>query len=113
MNIFRNFASIGFLLSIAMLSVQCFAGATEVKAAEAIASTIIYFEKCTGDSPSSGKLERLVRSMYDAGMTPKEFQTGSSKATKEIERLYPGSARPPKRVCVQAVKLYDEVFGAM
>lgn len=113
MNIFRNFVSIGCLLSIATPSAQCFAGATEIRAAEAIASTIIYFEKCTGDSPSPGKLDRLVRSMYDAGMTPKEFQTGSKKATNEIERLYPGSARPPKRVCVEAVKLYDEVFGSM
>lgn len=102
---------VAFVASL-IISTPTLAGKAEVKAAEAIASTIIYYEKCTGDGPSPAKMDRIVKSLLNAGMTPKEFQAGSKKATSEIESLYPGGARPPKRVCDEAQKLYNEVFGS-
>jgi hypothetical protein len=94
-------------------STNSLAGPAEIKAAEAIATTLTYYEKCTGDTPSQGKLGRIVKSLLSAGMTPRDFETGSKRAMTDIERLYPGRARPPQNVCTEAVKLYNEAFGSM
>jgi hypothetical protein len=108
----------GIVLTIGVVATlvhgsYCFAGQAEVKAAEAIATTITYYEKCTGDSPSLAKQERLVKTLLSAGMTPQDFAAGSKRATTEIERLYPGRARPPQKVCTEVIKLYNEAFGDM
>lgn len=96
-----------------LCALPAWAGKTEIKAAEAIASVITYQEKCTGDGPSPAKMERIVKSLLNAGMTPKDFQVGSQQAVSEIEHLYPGRARPPKKVCDEAQKLYNEAFGSI
>lgn len=89
------------------------AGQTEIKAAESIATVISIHEKCTGDAPSPAKMDRIVRTMLAAGMTPQDFKTGSQRATSQIQRMYPGSARPSQNTCVEAEKLYKEAFGSM
>jgi hypothetical protein len=87
------------------------AGPSEIEAAEVVAGVITYYEKCTGDGPSPAKMDRLVRSMLAAGLTPQDFATGSQRATAKIERLYPGSNRPPQSVCTKAIAAYRDAFG--
>lgn len=106
-------ASVGVTLTLLLHASACRAGTTEVQAAQAIASTITYYEKCTGNGPSPAKMDRIVKSMLSAGMSPQDFATGSKQATTEIERLYPGRTRPPQKVCKEAVSLYNDAFGNM
>lgn len=89
------------------------AGQTEIKAAESIATVITIHEKCTGDGPSPAKMDRIVKTMLGAGMTPQDFKIGSQRAVTQIERLYPGKARPSQSTCVEAEKLYKEAFGSL
>ena len=98
------------ILSISGLSE---AGQTEVEAAEAIATTITLYEKCTGDAPSPEKMERIVKTLLNAGMTPKDFERGSKNALSEIQRTYPGKARPSKVTCNKVENLYKEAFQAI
>lgn len=101
-----------FALMSLFLSGAVLAGQTDIKAAESIATVISIKEKCTGDGPSPAKMDRIVRSLIQAGMTPKDFETGAKKATAQVETMYPGRARPPANVCREAQKLYDDAFGA-
>lgn len=104
----------GMLVTFGLLfALPVCAGQTEIKAAEAMATVITYQEKCTGDGPSPAKMERIVKSLLNAGMTPKDFKIGSQRAVAEIESQYPGRARPPKKVCDEAQKLYSEAFGSI
>lgn len=89
------------------------AGQTNIKAAESIATVISIKEKCTGDGPSPAKMDRIIRSLVQAGMTAKDFEVGAKKAMAQVETTYPGRARPPADVCREAQKLYDEAFGAI
>lgn len=89
------------------------AGQADVKAAESIATIISIKEKCTGDGPSPAKMDRIVRSLMQAGMTPKDFEVGAKRAMAQIEAMYPGRARPPANVCREAQKVYDDAFGAI
>lgn len=106
----RNFLIFITALFVPMLAMS---GSTEVKAAESIATVITLHEKCTGDTPSPAKMDRIVKTMLAAGMTPQDFKTGSQRATSQIERAYPGTARPSQSTCNEASKLYKEAFGSL
>jgi hypothetical protein len=109
----RTIASaLGFVAALTHCSYS-FAGSAEVNASEIIAITIARYEKCTGDGPAPAKLDRFVRLMLSAGVSPQDFATGADRATAKIERLYPGRARPPQQVCTEATREYNGVFGAM
>lgn len=102
-----------FVLASLVFSGVVIAGQTNIKAAESIATVISIQEKCTGDGPSPAKMERIIKSMFQAGMTAKDFEVGAKKAMAKVEATYPGRARPPADVCREAQKLYDEAFGSI
>lgn len=102
-----------FVMASLVFSGVVIAGQTNIKAAESIATVISIKEKCTGDGPSPAKMDRIIRSMVQAGMTAKDFEVGAKKAMAQVETMYPGRARPPADVCREAQKLYDEAFGSI
>lgn len=89
------------------------AGKKEIDAARAITITITMYEKCTGDSPSQDKMQRMVKRFVDNGMTPKDFEAGAMQALIFVENEYPGQTKPSKEVCREATKTYRGVFGDM
>lgn len=109
----KLFVVVSATLTMTLITEQCHAGTSNVKAAEAISSAIIYQEKCTGIAPPNAKLERIVRAMMNSGMTAKEYETGANKAIADISRMYPGRARPPQDICDAATKVYNEVLGSL
>ena len=86
------------------------AGDMEVGAAKGVMIAGILNEKCTGQKPRPNETQRQFQALLDQGFSEADIKRGFLEGMIYAEGNYPGTKKPPRSECREAIKMHKQAL---